>query len=155
MERRKFLRDSKETRRFRSLSFRLTRKAEQPYPRDDFTLKESTCPSGLQERWRGGSDFSTELRYKERIYFEEPNLASLHFYCCKLFAAETKNNEREDIVSFLRNLLLFIAKEWTPTCFTFPVSKHHLMPYVKCPCCPLQPTCDSGLLGSLWYFPRV
>lgn len=37
---------------------------------------------------------------KEFTLKSHANLASLHFYCCKLFAAEIKNNEREDIDSF-------------------------------------------------------
>lgn len=85
---------------------------------------------------------------KEFTLKSHTNLASLHFYCRKLFAAEIKNNDREDILSFWRNLLLFIAKEWTPTCFTFPTCRCHLMPCVKCPGCPLQPTYGPGLLGN-------
>lgn len=48
---------------------------------------------------------------KEFALKSHTNLASLHFYCYKLFAAEIKNNEREDIDSFRRNSLLLIAKE--------------------------------------------
>ena len=43
------------------------------YPKDGFTLKDGTSPSGLHERWEGGSHFSAELHFKERIYFEEPH----------------------------------------------------------------------------------
>lgn len=85
---------------------------------------------------------------KEFALKSHTNLASLHFYCYKLFAAEIKNNEREDIDSFWRNSLLVIAEEWTPICFTIPACRCYLMPWAKCPWCSLQPTCSPGLLGS-------
>jgi len=94
---------------------------------------------------------------KEFSLKSHTNLASFHFYCCKLFATETKNNER----GYRRLLKEFnigysYEHQWLPTCFKFPTCGRHLMscPKCSCSCCPLQPTCGPRLLGStVWHLP--
>lgn len=80
------------------------------YPRDDFTLKDSTSPSGLQEGWRGGSDFSTERRYNERIYFEEPHKFGIpSFLLLQVICSGNKEQWKRGYSHFLKEFAIIYS----------------------------------------------
>lgn len=133
------------------------RKKKATHSKDIFTAKDSTSPSGLHKIWRGWSEFSTELNFKARIFFEEPHKFGISSFLllqaiCNGNKEQWKRGHRRLLKEF--NIGYNYEHQWLPTCFKFSTRGRHLMSCPKCSCCLLQSTFGPGLLGStVWHLP--
>lgn len=107
---RKFLQNRRETWRFWSISSSHEAKKKQHTVRTSSQQRTALAHLACTKSGEDDQSFQLNLISRQEFFLKShTNLAFLHFYCCKLFATEIKNNEREDIDGCWRNSILVIT----------------------------------------------
>lgn len=129
--------------------------------------KQHTIRTSSQQRtalahlaWtKTGEDdqFSIELNFKARIFFEEPyEFGISSFLLLQVICNGNKEQWKRGYRLLLNefNIGYSYEHQWLPTCFKFPTHGRHLKSCPKRSRCPLQPICSPGLLGRrVWHLP--